>query len=139
MEPIRKAVDFIKGQVEKIKSFFSGLKIKLPKIKLPHFRLSGKFSLSPPSVPKISVDWYKNGGLFPPNSPRLIGIGDASVPEAALPLKPSVLGMIGAKIAETMPATGRGDINVTVNAKTVDIDENRLIRTLQRMEVLYNV
>ncbi|MBM7585852.1 phage-related protein [Bacillus pakistanensis] len=104
MDPIRKAVDFIKRQVDKIRGFFNGLKIRLPKIKLPHFSLRGKLDLVPPglSVPKLSVNWYKNGGVFPANSPRLVGIGDASVPEAALPLKPSVLGMIGQKIADTM-------------------------------------
>jgi phage-related protein len=129
MEPIRKAVDFIKGQVEKIKSFFSGLKIKLPKIKLPHFRLSGKFSLSPPSVPKISVDWYKKGGLFPPNSPRLIGIGDASVPEAALPLTPRVLGMIGSKIAETMPGNHSNlPIEITIHNYT-ELDGREVARS----------
>lgn len=103
MTPIQRAKDFVKDQVDKIKGFFSGLKIKFPKIKLPHFKLEGKFSLMPPSVPKISVSWYKDGGLFPPNSPRLIGIGDANVPEAALPLSPRVLSMIGDRIAQHMP------------------------------------
>jgi phage-related protein len=99
MEPIRKAKDFVKEQVEKIAGFFKNMKISFPKIKLPHFSASGKLDLT-----ALPPKWYKDGGLFPPNSPRLIGIGDASVPEAALPLKPSVLGMIGAKIAETMPS-----------------------------------
>lgn len=40
--------------------------------------------------------------MFPANSPRLIGIGDAKVPEAAIPLKDSVLGKIGEMIAKTM-------------------------------------
>ncbi|USK43531.1 hypothetical protein [Cytobacillus oceanisediminis] len=107
-DPIKSAADFIGDQVEKIKGFFSGLKISLPKIKLPHFSLSGGFDLKPPglSVPKISVNWYKDGGLFPANSPRLIGVGDnKSYKEAALPLSPSVLGMIGQKIADNMPGS----------------------------------
>lgn len=114
MEPIRSATDFVKGQVNKIVGFFRDMKISFPKIKLPHFSISGKFSLSPPSVPKISVDWYKDGGLFPPNSPRLIGIGDARVPEAALPLSPRVLGMIGDRIAQHMPMMAQGSRSITI-------------------------
>jgi hypothetical protein len=109
MKPVKAAVDFVKEQVDKIVGFFKGMNISLPKIKLPHFSLSGKLDLVPPdlSVPKLSVDWYAKGGLFPANSPQLIGVGDnKSYQEAALPLSPSVLGMIGKKISDTMPEGG---------------------------------
>jgi TP901 family phage tail tape measure protein len=86
MSPIQKAVDFVKGQVGRIKSFFSGLKISLPKIKLPHFKLSGSFSLNPPRVPKISVDWYKIGGVF--QKPVIFGnAGFGDVSEAIVPFE----------------------------------------------------
>ena len=52
-------------------------------IKLPHFKLSGKFDLKSMSVPKLSVSWYKTGGIF--DSPSVIGIGEAG-PEAVVPL-----------------------------------------------------
>jgi len=45
----------------------------VPKIKLPHFKLSGKLSLTPPSVPSLSVKWYAKGGIL--NSPTIFGQG----------------------------------------------------------------
>lgn len=82
--PFRKAYDFIKGVVDKIKGWFP---IKIGNffghIKLPHFKLEGSFSLNPPSVPKLKIDWYKKGGIF--DSPTIAGIGEAG-PEAVVPL-----------------------------------------------------
>lgn len=48
--------------VEPLKNMFN-FEWSLPSIKLPHFSITGKFSLSPLSVPSISVDWYKHGGF----------------------------------------------------------------------------
>ena len=81
--PIQTAVNLVKAGIEKLKSIVNGAKLSLPHIKLPHFSVSGKFSLNPPSVPKVSVSWYKTGGIF--DSPSLIGIGEAG-PEAVVPL-----------------------------------------------------
>ena len=123
MNPIREAASFVKTQVDKIVGFFKGMKISFPKIKMPHFSLSGKFSLKPPSVPKLSVDWYKDGGVFDANTPQLVGMGDNKLhKEAALPLSPKVLGSIGSKIADTMEpgSGGGGDIYyVTIDSKNV--------------------
>lgn len=83
--------DFIKGAIDKIKGFFD-FDWKLPKIKLPHFKASGEWSLSPLKVPKISVDWYANGGIlnsptiFGANGDSLMGGGEAGK-EAVLPIK----------------------------------------------------
>ena len=52
----------VSNAVEKLKNFFS-FDWELPKIKLPHFSITGEFSLNPPSIPKIGVDWYANGGF----------------------------------------------------------------------------
>jgi len=110
LSPIQKARDKIGEIVDNIKGFFSGLKLKLPKIempKLPHFSLKGEFSLKPPSVPKLSVDWYADGGIM--TTPTLFGfngrnamVGGEAGPEAILPLNDETLGAIGRGIAATM-------------------------------------
>jgi Flp pilus assembly pilin Flp len=74
-QPFEKARDVIKGVVDKIKGFFNSLKLKLPKIKLPHFKVTGKLSISQPSVPKLSIDWYKKAMNNPMimNDPTIFG------------------------------------------------------------------
>ncbi len=90
--PIEAAKNKVKGVVDAIKGFFSGMKISLPHIKLPHFKVTGKLSIAPPSVPHLSIDWYKEGGImakptiFGMNGSSLMAGGEAGK-EAILPLK----------------------------------------------------
>lgn len=73
---INGAKNIVKSGLNAIKNFFSKLKLKFPSIKLPHFSIKGSFSLKPPSVPKLSVDWYakamKNAMLL--NQPTIFGV-----------------------------------------------------------------
>lgn len=82
--PFISASEKIKSIIDRIKGFFP-IKIGniLSNIKLPHFSLSGEFSLKKRTVPKLSVNWYKTGGVF--DGPSVIGVGEAG-PEAVVPL-----------------------------------------------------
>lgn len=123
--PINTAVTFVKNAIDKIKGFFSGLKLELPHIKLPHFKLSGSFSLAPPSVPKLSIDWYKDGAIFnrPTIFPNGVGIGDVAGGEAVLPLK---------KFWEEMDSRSMGtNITINVNASP-GMDINELVKEIER-------
>ena len=89
--PIEAAKNKVKSVVDAIKGFFSGMKISLPHIKLPHFKVTGKLSIAPPSVPYLSIDWYKEGGIM--TSPTIFGMNGSSLmaggeagAEAILPL-----------------------------------------------------
>lgn len=79
----------IKGKFDSLKLKFPS--ISIPKIKLPHFSISGGFSLDPIGVPSISVSWYKKGGilsgaqLFGRMGNSFLGGGEAGK-EAVLPL-----------------------------------------------------
>ena len=74
--PINKAKSIVQNGLNAIKGFFDKLKLKFPNIKLPHFSIKGSFSLNPPSVPKLSIDWYakamKNAMLL--NQPTIFGV-----------------------------------------------------------------
>ncbi len=89
-EKIDAAREAIHQGIENIKSLFY-FEWSLPHLKLPHFHISGGFSLNPPSAPHFSVDWYARGGvlygaqLFGQLGGRLLGGGEAG-PEAVLPL-----------------------------------------------------
>ena len=70
------AKKIVSGAIDKIKGFFN-FKWELPKIKLPHFSITGKFSLDPPQIPKFSVSWYQKGGVF--DYPTLFGYGNGQI------------------------------------------------------------
>lgn len=115
IDPIKDAVDSVEKFIGKIKSFFSDLKLKIPKPEmppLPHFSLQtstknvlGKDITFPSG---LNIDWRAKGGIFTKptifgmNSGNLQGAGEAGK-EAVLPLNKKTLGDIGAGIVAAMP------------------------------------
>lgn len=72
--PIENAWNFIKDIPNKIMGIFGGIKIELPKIKMPHFNVSWN-DVGPIKLPSVSVDWYARGGYF--DKASIIGVGEA--------------------------------------------------------------
>lgn len=108
------AKTIVSNALEKIKSFFK-FEWSLPKIKLPHFSITGSFSLNPPSIPHFSVEWYKLGGVF--DKPTLFGYGNGQIgglgedgAEAVVPLENNTawLDKIAAMLSEKMGGGNSG-------------------------------
>jgi hypothetical protein len=129
---------FVQGIVNKLKSIFN-FSWSLPHIKLPHFSISGSFSLSPPSIPHISVDWYKkamNNGMIL-NSPTIFGAsgnhllgGGEAGPEAVVGVS-SLMDMIQSAV-NNMQTADTGNITIPVYIGGNLIDE-LIVTAQQRM------
>ena len=122
VKPIQTAIDKVKAIVQKIKSFFP---IKVGNIfghiKLPHFKLTGKLSINPPSIPKLSIDWYKTGGIF--DSPSLIGVGEAGA-EAVVPLD---------KFWDKLDKMQSGETNIVININGANRDPREIAEEVKRV------
>lgn len=127
------AKDIVNKGVEAIKGFFD-FDWKLPELKLPHFKMKGEFSLKPPSVPTIGVDWYAKGGIFTKptifgeSGGRPQGAGEAG-PEAVLPLNDETLAAIGKGIPFK---GGGGDVHIHI-AKVDANNPSDLDRTNRKL------
>ena len=120
--PIQNAINTVKGIISRIKSWFP-IRVGniFSNIKLPHFKISGKLSINPPSVPKLSIDWYKTGGIF--DSPSLIGVGEAG-PEAVVPLD---------KFWDKLDKMQGGETNIVININGSNKDPREIAEEVKRV------
>ena len=129
-QPVEAARDKIKGVVDKIKGFFSNMKLSLPKIKVPKISISGKFSLNPPSVPKFSISWNAKGALF--TKPTVFqGFGEAGK-EYALPLNERSLTPLATLLNKLMYSGENGLADALASRFDRAID--RLTDKLEKLE-----
>ena len=125
----------ISDGLEAISGFFSGLRIELPHINLPHFTISGEFSLMPPSVPSIGVEWYAKGGIF--NGASVIGVGEAG-PEAVVPLNKRGVMPLAEGLAEELHATGGGDSETAEAVRRLIRELPSIIRKNSARTIVWN-
>lgn len=126
MNPIRKAVEFVKTAIGKIKGFFP---LSVGKIfsglKLPHFKVTGGKAPwgigGKGSLPKFDVDWYARGAIF--NSPNIIGVGEAG-PEAVVPLD---------KFWNKLDAMSSGGTQIVININGTDKDKYEIAQEVKRV------
>lgn len=123
----------VSGALDAISGFFAGLHLQFPHINLPHFSISGDFSLVPPSVPSISVSWYRTGAIAMGAS--VVGIGEAG-PEAVVPLSGREMDPYADAVASRLAARGAGAGPGTttvynIGDVTVNMEQLRDLATLE--------
>ncbi len=121
----------VSGALDAISGFFAGLHLEFPHINLPHFSISGDFSIVPPSVPSISVSWYRTGAIAMGAS--VVGIGEAG-PEAIVPLSGREMDPYADAVADRISERG-GSAGTTVvyniGDVTLNMDQLRDLATLE--------
>lgn len=139
-EKLSAARDFVSGAIEKIKGFFN-FSWELPHIKLPHFSITGSFSLNPPSIPHLSVDWYRkayeNPYLF--TSPTVIGgkgFGDGNGAEFVYGYENLMRDIAQAKGGDTININVYASEGMNVNA-LADKIQQRLARVQRQKAAVY--
>ena len=119
--PIQTAINTVKGIIDRIKGWFPiNIGRIFSNLKLPHFKLSGEFSLKNKTVPHLSVDWYKTGGIF--DSPSIIGVGEAGA-EAVVPLD---------KLWDKLDNL-QGETNIVINVNGSNKDPREIAEEVKRV------
>ena len=129
MKPINALYGKVKAAIAKIKGLFPfSIGKVMSNIKLPHFSVSGKFSINPPSVPKISVKWYAKGGIV--TEPAVFGnIGMGDVREAIVPLDPFW------KKLDKLTENAQSDNRIVININGATADPKEIAAEVKRVIV----
>ena len=139
---LENVVEAVKEGIQRLKNLFN-FEWHLPHIALPHFWISGTFSLNPPQVPSFGVNWYKkaydNPLMF--TSPTILqtpqglkGFGDGNGGEVVLGMNKlkELVGAAGDEITINVYASEGMDIN-----KLADAIQDRLVRLNRQRESAY--
>lgn len=150
LQRISVAIEDFKTKIQNawnsFKRWWDDLGLEFPHIDTPHFKIDGKFSLAPPKVPKVSIDWYANGGfpskgqLFVANEigPEMVGTMDGRTAVAnqreittgiTNAVYPAVYNAVAAAMSEVFANANFGQQNGNV---IVQIDGQEVFRTTQR-------
>lgn len=144
IEGARRAVS---DAVDRIRGLFN-FSWSWPKIKLPHFRISGgKFPyglFGEGTLPRIDIDWYakamKNGMIM--NSPTIFGYANGKLLGGGEAGSETIVGTNS--LMRMISSASRGTtINMTINAKDqnvyelADLVSDRLTRQLQRERMAF--
>lgn len=118
--------------VNTMSNTFALANFNFPSIRLPHFSVSGSFSLNPLSIPHFSISWYKKGGIA--LTPSIVGVGEAG-PEAIVPLSGPKFEELTDSIADKIG--GHGGVYVNVDNMQVR-EESDIEKVSQRLYQMIN-
>lgn len=129
-DKIQAAKNAVHNAIEAIKAKFN-FTWSLPSLKLPHISISGKFSISPPSVPKFGISWYAKAMTTPMllRSPTIFGaaggnlLGGGEAGDEVVSGAKTLMGMIRGAVG--------GELSGSTSALEAKLD--RLIALLARM------